>query len=108
MTDRLTIRIASDIRFDGVLCKERMAFLGRDGADLPLLHPIGSLFGGIDIERARLHGPQPVIIRRIGEVEMSLRVQDDGTGEEAVLEGQGLVFDPTKDSIGRVLVELGI
>lgn len=108
MIDRLTIRIASDIRFNGVLCKERMAFLGRDGADLPLHHPIGSLLGGIDIDRARLHGPQPVIIRRSGEVEMNLKVQDEGAGEEAVLEGQGLVFDPSKDSIGRVLVELGI
>lgn len=105
---RLLIKVGREIRFEGALCPERMVFEGRDRASLPLLHPIGSLFRGVDIDRVRLHGPLPVTLRRAGEVVLSLRIAEAGAGEEATLEGQGLVFSPSTDSVGGVLTELGI
>ena len=104
----LVIKLGSEIRFRGRLDRERRCFLSDSHPDLPLTHPVGCLIEGLDLDRARLHGPQRFRIRRIGEAEMMLGLEQTDLGEEVVIEGMGLVFDPSTTSIGRMLAELGI
>lgn len=108
MTDDLMIKIGGEIRFSGRLDRLLMRYLSESHPDLPLTHPVGCLIEGLDLDRVRIHGPQPFRIRRVGEADLSLGIMETAGVEEVVLEGMGLVFDPSHISLGRMLVELGI